>query len=109
MPNQPPLAQKKLAQECADWIQRKVEIRPVTRTGFLHGKMDHVQDGKVAHAVLGSSNFTAPGLGLLPAGATAALLAGHGGVLSTADEPPHADSDDFELPTWVVIVEGNTR
>ena len=62
------LAQKKLAAECADWIQRKVEIRSVTRTGFLHGKMYHVQDGKVAHAVLGSSNFTVPGLGRLPAG-----------------------------------------
>ena len=62
------LAQKKLAQECADWIERKVEIRSVTRTGFLHGKMYHVQHGKGAHAVLGSSNFTVPGLGLLPTG-----------------------------------------
>lgn len=82
------LAQKKLAQECADWIERKVEIRSVTRTGFLHGKMYHVQDGKVAHAVLGSSNFTVPGFGLLP----------------TAAETPHADSDDFELITWVIIL-----
>ena len=62
------LSQKKLASECADWIERKVEIQSVTRTGFLHGKMFHVRDGKVAHAVLGSSNFTVPGLGLLPAG-----------------------------------------
>jgi SNF2 family DNA or RNA helicase len=62
------LSQKKLAAECADWIERKVEIRSVTRTGFLHGKMYHVQDGKVAHAVLGSSNFTVPGLGLLSSG-----------------------------------------
>ena len=58
-----------------------------------------MQDGKVALAVLGSSNFTVPGLGLLPAGATAALLAGRGGVPPTADETPHADSDDFELLT----------
>jgi SNF2 family DNA or RNA helicase len=62
------LAQKKLARECANWIERKVEIRSVTRTGFLHGKMYHVQDGKVAHAILGSSNFTVTGLGLLAAG-----------------------------------------
>lgn len=62
------LSQKKLAAECADWIDRKVEIRSVTRTGFLHGKMYHVQDGKVAHAILGSSNFTVPGLGLLTSG-----------------------------------------
>ena len=62
------LSQKKLAQECADWIQRKVEIRSITRSDFLHAKMYHVQEGKLAHAVLGSSNFTVPGLGLLPAG-----------------------------------------
>ncbi|CAN5280326.1 DEAD/DEAH box helicase [soil metagenome] len=58
------LIQKRLAAECADWIRRKVDIRSVTRTGFLHGKMYHIQDGKVANAVLGSSNFTVTGLGL---------------------------------------------
>ncbi len=62
------LEQKKLAKECADWVERKVEIRSVKRSDFLHAKMYHVQEGKVAHAVLGSSNFTVRGLGLLPAG-----------------------------------------
>ena len=62
------LEQRRLAKHCADWIRRKVEIRSVTRTGFLHGKMYHVQDGKVAHALVGSSNFTMTGLGLLANG-----------------------------------------
>jgi hypothetical protein len=36
--------------------------------------------------------------------ATAALLSGRGGVLPTAAETPQADSGDFELVTWVVIL-----
>jgi hypothetical protein len=62
------LEQRRLARMCADWIERKVEIRSVTRTGFLHGKMYHVQDGKVANALVGSSNFTLTGLGLMDQG-----------------------------------------
>ena len=58
------LSQRKLAKDCADWIKRKVEIRSVKRTGFLHGKMYHVRNGEAAHALIGSSNFTVPGLGL---------------------------------------------
>ena len=62
------LSQKPLAQACAAWIERMVEIRSVTRAGFLHGKMYHVSDGKVTKALMGSSNFTLPGLGLQKAG-----------------------------------------
>jgi len=62
------LSQKKLAKDCADWISRMVEIKSIVRAGFLHGKMYHIQDGKVAQALLGSSNFTVPGLGLQPSG-----------------------------------------
>lgn len=58
------LSQKSLAKDCADWITRMVEIKSIVRAGFLHGKMYHIQDGKVAQALLGSSNFTVPGLGL---------------------------------------------
>ena len=36
--------------------------------------------------------------------ATAALLAGRGGILPTAAETPQPGSDDFELITWVVIL-----
>ncbi len=62
------LSQKKLAKDCAAWISRMVEIRSIALAGFLHGKMYHVQDGKVAQALLGSSNFTVPGLGLQTSG-----------------------------------------
>jgi superfamily II DNA/RNA helicase len=58
------LCQRKLAKDCADWITRKVAIRSVVRAGFLHGKMYHIRDGRVESALVGSSNFTIPGLGL---------------------------------------------
>ena len=62
------LSQKRIAKACADWITRMVEIRSIVRAGFLHGKMYHIQDGKVASALVGSSNFTVPGLGLQGSG-----------------------------------------
>jgi SNF2 family DNA or RNA helicase len=61
------LNQRHLAQACADWMRDKVEVRSVTRTGFLHGKMSHIRRGEVAAAIVGSSNFTVRGLGLAPA------------------------------------------
>src|ERR1035438_6680789 len=45
-------------------MRDKVEVRSVTRTGFLHGKMSHIRRGEVSAAILGSSNFTTRGLGL---------------------------------------------
>ncbi|MBU1181098.1 MAG: ATP-dependent helicase [Proteobacteria bacterium] len=62
------LFQRRLAKDCADWIRRKVEISSITRSSFLHGKLYHIQDGKTYHAMIGSSNFTVPGLGLHPNG-----------------------------------------
>ncbi len=67
------LVQRRLARDCADWIRRKVEIRSVTRSGFLHGKLYHIQDGRLVSALVGSSNFTVPGLGLLPTGSNIEL------------------------------------
>ena len=58
------LNQRHLAQACAAWMRDKVEVRSVTRTGFLHGKMSHIRRGEVSAAILGSSNFTTRGLGL---------------------------------------------
>lgn len=58
------LSQKRAARECAEWIQEKVEVRSIKQTGLLHGKLYHVKNGEVNHAMLGSSNFTVPGLGL---------------------------------------------
>lgn len=58
------LSQRHLAKACAGWMKKKVEVRSVTRTGFLHGKMTHIRRGEVSAAILGSSNFTTRGLGL---------------------------------------------
>ncbi len=59
---------KRAARECAEWIRAKVEIRTVSKSGFLHGKLYHIARGEVADAILGSSNFTVPGLGLADTG-----------------------------------------
>ncbi len=56
------LTQRAEARRCADWIRRKAEIRSV-RDELLHGKLYHIM-GNRADAMIGSSNFTLPGLGL---------------------------------------------
>jgi len=59
------LTQKSIARECAEWIQRKVEIKSMVKPNFLHGKMYHIaQQSGVEKASVGSSNFTVNGLGL---------------------------------------------
>ncbi len=58
------LSQRSIARECAAWIKARVEIRSVAQAGFLHGKMYHVSQSGVEHALAGSSNFTSRGLGV---------------------------------------------
>jgi superfamily II DNA or RNA helicase len=58
------IRQRAAALRCANWIKDRVEIRSVKRSGLLHGKLIHIDDGRRPHAVLGSSNFTINGLGL---------------------------------------------
>jgi hypothetical protein len=58
------LQQKRVARECADWIDRKVDIRSITQSSLLHGKMYHTSTAGVDDAIIGSSNFTVNGLGL---------------------------------------------
>ena len=58
------LQQKRVAKECADWIERKVDIRTIKQSNLLHGKMYHIATAGVEDAILGSSNFTVRGLGL---------------------------------------------
>lgn len=58
------LQQKRVATECAQWIEDKVEIKSIKQSNLLHGKMYHVARGEVEHAIMGSSNFTVRGLGL---------------------------------------------
>lgn len=62
------LQQKRVAKECADWIERKVHIKTIKQSNLLHGKMYHVATAGVEDAILGSSNFTVRGLGLGNAG-----------------------------------------
>ena len=58
------LQQKRVAKECAEWIERKVDIKTIKQTNLLHGKMYHIATQGVEDAILGSSNFTVRGLGL---------------------------------------------
>lgn len=57
------LEQKAIAKACADWIINKVEIRSLTKTNLLHGKLYHIDNHGIEAALAGSSNFTAQGLG----------------------------------------------
>lgn len=61
------LNQRADAVACANWIKNKVEVRSMVKPNFLHGKLYliHKPNGQQEEAVLGSSNFTVPGLGLL--------------------------------------------
>jgi len=58
------LEQKRVAKECADWIEQKVDIRSIRQSNLLHGKMYHVNNLGVEEAIMGSSNFTVSGIGL---------------------------------------------
>ena len=58
------LEQKRAAQECAEWIKKKVQIRSIRAQNLLHGKMYHIAHNGVEKAIMGSSNFTVRGLGL---------------------------------------------
>ena len=58
------LEQKRVARECAQWLSEKAEIRSVSQTCLLHGKMYHISHHGIDDAILGSSNFTVRGLGL---------------------------------------------
>ena len=58
------LQQKRVARECAEWIEKKADIRTVRQANLLHGKMYHIANGEVEQSILGSSNFTVRGLGL---------------------------------------------
>lgn len=58
------LKQKALASECAEWITEKAEIRTIKEAGLMHGKMYHISNGNHNGTLVGSSNFTARGLGV---------------------------------------------
>ncbi len=57
------LQQKRVAKDCADWIERKVDIKSLRQSNLMHGKMYHIVTAGVEEAIVGSSNFTVHGLG----------------------------------------------
>ena len=58
------LSQKKVAMECYEWIEKKVNIKSMKKPNFLHGKMYHIENpNRDPVSVMGSSNFTYSGLG----------------------------------------------
>lgn len=58
------LQQKKIAKDCYNWIESKVEIRTINKSNFLHGKVYLMNNKGITEAIIGSSNFTVRGLGL---------------------------------------------
>ena len=58
------LPQSEVAKACADWIEKKVQIKSVRQSNFLHGKMYYIEKDGSEDALIGSSNFTVRGLGL---------------------------------------------
>ena len=58
------LNQKPLAKECWEWASREsVQIRSVSQSNFLHGKMYLMESPNNLAGVVGSSNLTRRGLG----------------------------------------------
>ncbi len=58
------LPQSEVAKACANWIEKKVQIKSVRQSNFLHGKMYYIEKDGSEDALIGSSNFTVRGLGL---------------------------------------------
>jgi len=58
------LNQKPLAKRCHNWLSKKsVQIRSMTQTNLLHGKMYLAESSTGMMGIVGSSNFTKRGLG----------------------------------------------
>lgn len=59
------LFQRSAAEECAEWIKNKTEIKSMIKPNFLHGKLYLIENANgVKEGIAGSSNFTVNGLGL---------------------------------------------
>jgi superfamily II DNA or RNA helicase len=58
------MQQRTMAKACAEWLEKKAEIRSLVRPNFLHGKLYHIANtNRTEEAITGSSNFTSQGLG----------------------------------------------
>ena len=64
IPMETRLTQKRIAQECYDFLSEKAEVKSMVKPNFLHGKMYHIKHSTgIEKAIAGSSNFTSSGLG----------------------------------------------
>lgn len=57
------LNQTKIANECANWLSNKAQIKAVKQTHTLNQNLLHVKNPEESIAINGSSHFTASGLG----------------------------------------------
>ena len=58
------LSQNFIAKRCKEWLEKDcVEVRSISQNNFLHGKMYLTTSAHSSGALVGSSNFTARGLG----------------------------------------------
>jgi len=58
------MQQRAMAKACAEWLEKKADIRSLKRPNFLHGKLYHIANpNRTEEAITGSSNFTSQGLG----------------------------------------------
>lgn len=92
------LQQKRVAKECAEWIEQKVDIKTIKQSNLLHGKMYHIATSGVEDAILGSSNFTVRGLGL-----------GEGGNNIELNLIVDSNRDRQELKQWFKEVWGDEK
>ncbi len=69
------MEQKESARQCAQWLKKpEVQVKSVKNQRFLHGKMYLVSSGrKPKVGIIGSSNFTARGLGAVDSSSNANL------------------------------------
>ena len=58
------MQQRAMAKACAEWLEKKAEVRSLVKPNFLHGKLYHIANpNRTEEAITGSSNFTSQGLG----------------------------------------------
>jgi len=81
------LQQKRVARECAIWLQNKVNIKSIRQSNLLYGKLEKAMQRIAA-------TFKKRTIGT--------LLSGRGGKLLPQSKQAQSP-DDFEFITWLVI------
>ena len=92
------MEQKESARQCAQWLEKpEVQVKSVKNQQFLHGKMYLVAAaGKPKLGIIGSSNFTARGLGAVDSSRNANLEIN----LATDQAPVLAQMQEWFNDLW---------